>query len=304
MSEKERTEKLRENANQDHRKTATDTHSTSWWRWVTWLAGLVLISWSLSGSQVLAQECYECGSSKSDDGHYAYAEKDRVVSFDNVPNPNANCNDSRNKCDHGCGLWRDVSYCCNGTDPCPQPKPPKCSDKQCYKQYGYALVKEQDCHFLLVPTDPVIGVEDTNNRNKHNYWNDAWYCAQQGKWKIKHHTRTSLGLAINPATKRSQHQLHIHIGRLKKPLREMLQAKNVKHDGSWYALKIDRKDCHAKFFQGQFPWPFTEVSKEFDMYHSGIIVAGSYYKETEGFYIVRYYDVYVEGLLNYECPPK
>lgn len=307
MSEKQQAEKLRLNSNWDHREKAAGTHSAPRWWLVMWLAGLVLISCTLMGSRVVAQECTECDSDKSDVELYVNVEKKPppcVVKGrckrDCVPHPTLTCDkkSSPKNFNHPCcGLWRSIQTCKNDKT--------KCHDQKRFAKIGYTLFYEGKCHFLLVPTDPVIGVEDKKNRNKHNYWNDAWYAGDNGVWRIKHHKSTSLGLAINPATKRSQHQLHIHIGRLPKSVRDKLQAKHVKHDGHWHDLTINGKKCSAKFFHGNVPWPFTEVSRKFgesNMKHSGIIVAGSYYNESAGFYIVSFKDVFVEGLLNYNCP--
>jgi CDP-diacylglycerol pyrophosphatase len=173
-----------------------------------------------------------------------------------------------------------------------------------FDQHGYTLFykKTPPCHYLLVPTDPVIGVEDWKNRGKHNYWKLAWDAAKHGTGDIKHlKTTKRLALAINPATKRSQHQLHIHIGRLPKQLRNKLN----KHDDNWHKITISSKDGYAKFFKGVFPRVFHQVSKkvlETNMKHYGIIVAESYDKKKPGFYIVYCKNTFVEGALNYYCP--
>jgi len=296
MSEKHQAEKLRLNSNWDHREKAGGIHSAPRWRLVTWLAGVVLISCTLMGSQVVAQEWKEGDLRKN-------------RSIDSAPDFAKNCEESKaNRDSDSCSLWGSVKKCCVD-------KHPNCHVKgvpqKCYKNYGYTLFDEGKCHFMLVPTDPVIGVEDKNNRGKHNYWGLAWNAAVKGYWKIKRLSKWWIGLAINPAGRRSQHQLHIHIGSVTK-FRDKLQEKYVPHNSQWHKIKngIKGHKCYAKFFEGNFPRVFHEVSKEVkehNMKHTGIIVAGSHKKDKKkGFYIVNFYDknhpkneVYVEGLLDY-----
>src|SRR5215217_1889616 len=90
----------------------------------------------------------------------------------------------------------------------------------------YALVQSspatQPCHFAVFALDPVIGVEDSNRRDFRSYWSHAFYAAQNIiSPKIP---PAELGLAINPQTRRGQHQLHIHFGRIKAGYREKLEA--------------------------------------------------------------------------------
>lgn len=311
MSEKERTERLRKNANEDHREKATDTHSASWWRWVTRLAGLVLISWSLLGSQAMAQECYQCGSSKSDDGHDAYAENDRVVSLDD-----SNAGKDRNS------LWNSVKRACidctndkcdtswSYTHCCYNKAAAVCK-VQGVGRYPVVILIVKDCHFLLVPTDRVTGVEDTLHRDTHPYWNWVWLAAATPYNPIKHKVSdNSIGLAINPKTHRGQDQLHIHIGSLRNFLRGLLSEKYVPHNGNWHQLPardVYGKTCHAKFVNSSpFPSPFKEVSGHFgegNMQHAGIILAGHVEGGIlKGYYIVSCYDTFVEDWLYYNCP--
>lgn len=317
MSEKQRTEKLRENINQDHGKKETDTRSATRWLWVMWLAGLVLISCTLLGSQVVAQECTECGSDKSDVEPYSHV-RPKCKKSDSDFKKSATCKHHPNYDYCRCDLWYSVYECCK------MQHQDKCDNQQCYNNKGYTLFNEGECHYLLVPTDPVIGVEDKDNRNKHNYFNLARIVAEEGIWDVKKLkvNEHSFGLAINPATHRSQHQLHIHIGRLPRPLREKLQKQKkikgkligIEHNKQWQTVKVKytehqvEKTCYgkAKFFKGKFPWPFSEVRNKFhedEMKHSGIMVAGNHKNDkTYGFYIVRCKDAYVEGALNYNCP--
>ncbi|MDQ1336810.1 MAG: CDP-diacylglycerol pyrophosphatase, partial [Thermodesulfobacteriota bacterium] len=169
------------------------------------------------------------------------------------------------------------------------------------------IVEETDCHFLLVPTDPVTGVEDTK-RDAHPYWNWAWLAAAGPYNPIKHKILDqSIGLAINPKTHRGQDQLHIHIGSLRNFLRDSLSS-HVPHDGNWHQLparEVYGKTCSAKFVNSNpFPSPFKEVSKhEPNMEHVGIILGGHVEAGIlKGYYIVSCYDTFVEDWLYYNCP--
>lgn len=69
---------------------------------------------------------------------------------------------------------------------------------------------KNNCHFILWALNPVIGLEDSNQRDNYNYWNQAYQAARK---QVRPRLRElEIGLAIQPATHRDQHQLHIHIG--------------------------------------------------------------------------------------------
>lgn len=309
MSEKQQTEKLRENSNQDHRETATGTHSAAWWRRGMWLAGLVLISFTLLGSPVLAQECTEYDSKT-----IVKARKQ-----DNAPHFDKDCTDSKNHKDSSCSLWRSVDGACNTDPPEKWSSPHGCYNKG-YEKYGNPPVvifkKKAPYHFIAVPTVPVIGVEDKRNQD-HPYFLYAWVAAAlpapnpheiHNFDKLGEMKRGSIGLAINPAEKRSQHQLHIHIGTLKDAVRESL--KGVSDDKTWH--KLDKnllwgKECFAKYFKLPFPSPFKEVYNfckgDKDLIkRCGIILAGHIDDKgaLKGFYVVSCKDAFVEGWLYYE----
>lgn len=137
-------------------------------------------------------------------------------------------------------------------------------------------------------------------------WKYAWDVAKQ---KISH--RENIALAINPATRRSQHQLHIHIGRVKDGMKTQLNSRNVPHDKHWHSRTISdhyhnkkRETTYditfTKSLTDENLRPFNLVSKkvgESNMKNTGIIVAGA----KDGFYILIARDKYVEGRIKYEC---
>jgi CDP-diacylglycerol pyrophosphatase len=62
-------------------------------------------------------------------------------------------------------------------------------------------------HGLAMPRSPVAGVEDP--RRPEGIWNFAWMVAKKRIAK-----ETDIALVVNPARKRTQDQLHVHIVRL------------------------------------------------------------------------------------------
>jgi len=81
-------------------------------------------------------------------------------------------------------------------------------------------------HGLALPRSPVRGVEDPSRPD--GIWQFAW-AAAAGRIDLD-----SLALAVNPARRRSQDQLHVHILRLKPDARRQL--------GGILAGRIDRLD--------------------------------------------------------------
>ncbi|GEM_PF-1179156 len=300
MREKQHAEKLRTNPNQDHREESTDTHSASWWRRVTSLAGLVLISSVLLGSQAVAKDL--------------------------APHPDKNCT-YKNNHDYippkvkgkqplpPCNLWKSVVAACI-----------KNHDKQwsnhhwCYNKGDkkikkhvkppVAIVKEEKCHFMAVPTKPVIGVEDAHHRDKYPYWTYAWDAGTEPApypKEIKRHLFKRIGLAVNPRAHRTQHQLHIHIGKVPPDIRGPL-LKHLPNHGKWSKIiTIKGKNCAIKFIRGTtVPKVFKEVSKhagESKMKDLGIILAGHVDTKgnLDGFIILSCDNACVEKWLNYQC---
>ena len=77
-----------------------------------------------------------------------------------------------------------------------------------------------NCWFLLWALDPVIGAEHVESRDAVNFWQKGYLAAKR---QIHPAIEDSeLGMLIQPAQRRSQHQLHIHIGRIQTIYRERL----------------------------------------------------------------------------------
>jgi len=76
-------------------------------------------------------------------------------------------------------------------------------------------------HGLVLPKTIVTGIED--DRRPDAIWQFAWNVAEQ------HMPIHEIALAVNPKSKRSQNQLHVHLVRLK-------QGLNPKLDAAWVGI--------------------------------------------------------------------
>jgi CDP-diacylglycerol pyrophosphatase len=91
---------------------------------------------------------------------------------------------------------------------------------------GFALIHAGAVHYLLVPTVRISGIESSDllSPSAPNYWAFAWqsrsYLNDAAGLSVP---RTVVGLAINSADARTQDQLHIHIGCLRRDVIRALQ---------------------------------------------------------------------------------
>ncbi|WP_312861409.1 CDP-diacylglycerol diphosphatase [Segnochrobactrum spirostomi] len=76
----------------------------------------------------------------------------------------------------------------------------------------YPRARGENCRFLVWAIDPVAGIEDVGGYAGRNYWRDAYVAAQT--LVEPPFAPDGLALAIQPATTRGQHQLHLHVGTL------------------------------------------------------------------------------------------
>lgn len=284
---------------------------------IAWLriAVLSLVLAVVSGPKLAAQEPVGSDFIQCSDGHYAYFHErnieDRCLDCAQPVNRYSKDQDGTAH-NSACGLWNSTQECIDRSH-CPS------IDKTDAKSYGVVLfdkLRQGHCHWMVVPLDPVIGVEDKINRETqtHNYWLCAWLAATK-LIKPKIHHAEHIGLAANPPTHRTQHQLHIHIGRLPKDLRDTLKLSNIARYPEWTKIRIERvrKDCHVTFVtpgyyhqypRGEFPAVFSVVSKAVQEHHMidyGIIVAGQNTDEEAGFYICNCKGVAAEHALDYTC---
>lgn len=143
---------------------------------------------------------------------------------DKAPAPCAPCSDPANAGGPSCLIFRFLhSPACAGG---------QCGDAQgdfrrhdvegvsVFLQYDrryrdtarYPRAAGENCRFVLWASSPVTGIEDVAGYAGQNYWRAAYVASQT--LVAPPFARNGLALAIQPATTRSQHQFHIHIGTL------------------------------------------------------------------------------------------
>ena len=174
-----------------------------------------------------------------------------------------------------------------------------------YKDITKPQYKPDTCHVIVFALNPTIGIEDKNARTNFPYWNHA-YVASKSLINPPIQQQ-SLGLAINPATKRTQHQLHIHIGTLKSGYRSKINT--LKQDPSIdQPIEINNIQYKAKYvvnpsgkgpFTGEDPFSVAEklIGGESSMAEHGILAAIS--SSANGIFVLTADNEFLEGELDY-----
>jgi hypothetical protein len=259
---------------------------------------------------------------------------------DNAPHLDTHCADPVNLQSTACSLWRTVVGCIGASAKCSTDETFIKHVGQDERQHTLFNPDQKSCttakgpgHWIIVPTGLVTGIEDTKHRDS-LAWTWAWAEAETAK--IPHQ---DIALAINPITERSQHQLHIHIGKIKDcqdcDMRRVINNPMYR-DGQWhkniaihdtYKGQVRETKYDIIFVNKPSPSstdpfanPFARVSQhvgEENMACQGIIVAGAE-KDTksgeEGFYILNVggtynkdnhhctYSAFVQGRIDDTCP--
>ena len=145
-----------------------------------------------------------------------------------------------------------------------------CSDGYCaneqgeikfYSELGYALQRSlrferpskfmfdagSNCWFILWATEPVIGSEQAGAREQTNYWQMGLDAARTRVDPAI--PNAQVALLIHAANRRSQHQLHLHIGRLMPAYRSALDSVDVAQEvsGQTITLQIGEATILARF---------------------------------------------------------
>ena len=236
---------------------------------------------------------------------------------DDAPSPCNTCDDPANSSSNACWVYYFLnSGRCEGS---------RCGDGtgtfNLYRSFArrYALQQSKryqypdkypfdannNCHFLLWALNPVIGLEDSNKRDNYNYWNQAYQAARK---QVKPRLRDlEIGLAIQPATHRGQHQLHIHIGTLTPSYRHAIDGLFPDPNITQF-ITINGHFFHARYVldaRGKGPFtglsPFEVASKmipegESSMPDYGIITARA--SNRRGIFVLAAKSVQ-RGELNY-----
>lgn len=81
---------------------------------------------------------------------------------------------------------------------------------------------DENCRFIIWALDPIIGVEDPSSAALVNYWELAFAASQNLIEPALPVDR--IGLVLQSALTRGQHQFHIHIGTITDPYRSVLRT--------------------------------------------------------------------------------
>jgi CDP-diacylglycerol pyrophosphatase len=183
-------------------------------------------------------------------------------------------------------------------------------------QKGYAVLGVGTGHFLVIPTQPIQGIESPALLlpGAANYWEYAW----EARGRLDGpQSRDEIGLAVNSAEARTQDQLHIHLGCVRPDIRAALRLYEPDIHGTWSKLpfgigghmyRIMRVEAETLAATNPFQLlakgvPFAGA----DMASQTIVVVGARFRNGEsGFYLLNDHSVgsYAaagEGLLDYTC---
>ncbi len=153
-------------------------------------------------------------------------------------------------------------------------------------------------HLLLIPVATISGIESRKVRapGAFNFFEAAWQARDALSGTIGYTPpRAVIGLAVNPAQRRSQDQLHIHIACLNPSVYAALQAEVAKLGTGWSVLRIGAARYEALRIGGSeldqrnpFELLATHLVHADDatMGRYTLLVAGSSLREVPGFVMI------------------
>lgn len=108
---------------------------------------------------------------------------------------------------------------------------------------GYAIIKDRigSRQYLLVPTSRVTGIESPAllEPGSSGYWAAAWESTSYLETLLDDRVpRDGLGIAVNSALGRTQHQLHFHIQCVRPDVRAALKAAEHSIRQSWSTITL------------------------------------------------------------------
>jgi CDP-diacylglycerol pyrophosphatase len=108
---------------------------------------------------------------------------------------------------------------------------------------GYAVIADQKggAHYLLVPTQTMSGTDGSEllDPDLPNYFAEAWHARDLITQFVGHEVpRTAIGLAVNTAHTRTQHQFHIHIDCLRRDVVDSIRASAERMTDVWSPIDI------------------------------------------------------------------
>jgi len=212
------------------------------------IKGCLLALWLLATSVVvtaLQAQTHPCSAESGNANHWYSPVTQNAA--DTAPAPCATCQDPANHENSSCIVHRILLS-------------EDCADGYCAHEQGemaldhkrgialqrslryehplkFLLDARNNCWFILWATEPVIGSEHAGARQQRPYWQRALEAAQtQVKPAM---IESEVALLMHAANRRSQHQLHIHIGRLTPEYRNALdQAEQLSASAQSHAMPI------------------------------------------------------------------
>jgi len=183
---------------------------------------------------------------------------------------------------------------------------------------GYVLTK--DCkgvaQFLLMPTATITGIEDPQLQRAGvpNYFALAW----QNRFLVvqalgRPLTDDQLSLALNPQTRRSQNQLHIHIDCIAGEVRQVLKASASSIGSHWQTLPVPlgghsyrslriMGDKLAANPLDALLADLREQGRVQDIGQHGLFLTSMNFADGPGFVLLDGEDVAAEELQDHTCP--
>jgi CDP-diacylglycerol pyrophosphatase len=213
-------------------------------------------------------------------------------------------------------LWQVVGGLCLGNQRLTA-SPAPCSYVDAAK--GFALLRAGGVHYLLVPTVRIVGIESSDllAPAAPNYWALAWqsrsYLSDAAGGPVP---RSAIGMAVNSADARTQDQLHIHIGCLRRDVIRALQRFENADQGRLATPVVLARHRYtvtrieAETLDGADPFKLLADSSpaaRSDMASETLAVAGATFANgSDGFYLLsrrsRGEDAAAaEDLLDYRC---
>ncbi len=180
---------------------------------------------------------------------------------------------------------------------------------------GFALLADQKggAHFLLIPTESVSGIESPELRSPRalNFFDAAWKARGVIDTFIGHPvSRDVIGLAVNSIWARSQDQLHIHIGCMRKFVYDALHGASDRIGHVWSPVTVRGFHYQAIRIMGRdlgSTNPFELLADDLpgakdEMGRFTLFVAGVDFREGPGFVaLAGQYAPGTETLLDPRC---
>jgi CDP-diacylglycerol pyrophosphatase len=196
-------------------------------------------------------------------------------------------------------LWKIVHERCVPTQSEKQ-NPGECRLVDLSRRYAILKDMRGASHFLLLPTEPVQGIESPRllETSAPNYWNEAWQARRYVEESLgRTLPREDLGLSINSARRRSQNQLHIHIDCVNPEIREALDAQEANIGDAWSpgAISVAGHSFFVRRIRGAdlvSMDPFHLLASRLqdparEMAEHSLSVIGAQFKDrSEGFYVL------------------